>query len=402
LTEYVLIRHGWAAWKEIPGGRAALTDLVPLSDEGIKRVETTAQRVRAMLPDAVLSSPVTRALQSGHLIARDLGLALHVEPDLHEWLPERSGRWPGRQVFTENLRAMLAAPGDDASAWESLEDVRRRVGAVLARYDHLGTVAVVTHAVVIHALTGLDLPPGGLVRWSPAAGTRVREGEPSAMQDRIVRWPHPLPPVVTAYHLPGAVDVSALDRALTALMVRHDILQCRYVRRNGGTSREQLPDGEIVCPTTPVDSIDAESLNALWAEAATRTEHPGWPLLRAHVLRGDTAILALGIDRAIADPWTVSVLEHDLAALYHADTGHRPVLLPPSAGFIGSSAERSRLRAGPHVPAHADTATWQRRAAVAAVPRTVLDTGRTRSLEDACRAHGGSLFAGVAAAGVFQ
>jgi len=128
----LLVRHGETEWSR-SGQHTSRTDL-PLLDEGRARAEALARRIADRRFALVLSSPMTRALET----ARLAGLAdvLEITEDLHEL---GYGEYEG--LTTAGLRA--ERPGwdlwtDGAPGGEPLADAAARADRVIARAEAAG------------------------------------------------------------------------------------------------------------------------------------------------------------------------------------------------------------------------------------------------------------------------
>lgn len=187
------IRHGEADYGvlESRGVRGWARSFAPLTAAGRLQIEVIANDYRLEEAEAILSSSYARALESAARLSRALDKPLHVEYDLHEWLPQKDSLgevdddsirdanqqlsyYSGFVPFAERRvqrdsrrtpklerRVPLAArqpPPPEARSWESLEEVRGRVLNVLSRYDHLSSLIVVSHAVVISSMLGTPRP----------------------------------------------------------------------------------------------------------------------------------------------------------------------------------------------------------------------------------------------------
>lgn len=177
MTTFFLIRHGEAHYDlaEERRLRGAARDLVPLSAAGVRQIEQTAIILRAVAPELVVSSPMTRALQSAAILSRRLDPPLAVELDLHEWVPDLSFAYDSvvvvRQAQAEVERCGGEWPAGERCDWEPYSSVRQRVHAVLARSTDLARVAVICHGVVIHCLTGTSASLGGITSYALDAGS---------------------------------------------------------------------------------------------------------------------------------------------------------------------------------------------------------------------------------------
>jgi broad specificity phosphatase PhoE len=165
---FTLVRHGHWYCTEDGRFRGHGHDLVPLSTEGVRDAERAARQLLDQQVDLILSSPMTRALQTAMVMSWSLGVRVDVDLDLHEWTPDRDQQWVGIQVPTAAYTEMTALggewPASETRSWEPLSDVRARVTAVLDRYADRGHVVVVSHSVVIQAMTGVeDISHGGVV-----------------------------------------------------------------------------------------------------------------------------------------------------------------------------------------------------------------------------------------------
>ena len=158
-----LIRHGDTDWDlvESRGINGWARSFAPLSPLGRLQIDTIASDYRLQEASAILCSSYARALESAARLSRELNKPLYVEYDLHEWLPQKDPLLPiDPQLLDragEDLRLeMQAGQADSQVPWERLSEVRERVLGVLRRYGHGESLGVVTHAVVISALVGLQ------------------------------------------------------------------------------------------------------------------------------------------------------------------------------------------------------------------------------------------------------
>ena len=187
------IRHGETDWDalESRGVRGWARSFAPLTPKGRVQIDVIAGDYRLEAAQAILSSSYARALESAARLSRVLDKPLHVEYDLHEWLPQKDSlgemddnliRHANQQLsyytgfvpFTDRRTRSRAErkpkvdrrvpvserqpPPPEARSWESVEEVRERVTSVLRRYEHLESLIVVSHAVVISSMLGVQRP----------------------------------------------------------------------------------------------------------------------------------------------------------------------------------------------------------------------------------------------------
>lgn len=187
------VRHGETDWQalESRGVRGWARSFAPLTPRGRLQIDVIASDYRLEEAEGILSSSYARALESAARLSRALNKPLHVEYDLHEWLPQKdplgemdddiirdanrqlsyyTGFIPfaDRRVRAAPERAPAAErrvpvaqrqpPPPEARSWESVEEVRERVLNVLRRYAQLDSLIVVSHAVVISSMLGVQRP----------------------------------------------------------------------------------------------------------------------------------------------------------------------------------------------------------------------------------------------------
>jgi amino acid adenylation domain-containing protein len=193
--------------------------------------------------------------------------------------------------------------------------------------------------------------PGRLGRRSPGLGL------PTASFGQEQLWfLDQFAPGQATYNVPnvlrsrGPLDPSALERALTGLMTRHESLRTRLVADGQGRPVQ------VIDPVVPavLEVVDFASLGRegglarlrelVVAQAMRPFDLAAGPLLRGCLVRlGDAEhALVLVFHHAVFDGWSAGVLVRDLAALYRGEV----------------SGERSGLEELP--VQFADFAVWER------------------------------------------
>lgn len=155
------MRHAETDWGAVNerGWVGLANDFAPLSPRGRRQAADAAGRAARLRPAALLSSPMTRAMETAAIIGRQLGLDPIVEIDLREWLPDRRLRWssPGevRDAYAAMVAGEAAQPVGTVPDWETLREVRDRGMNALRPYAvGPGPVLAVCHEVIIEAITG--------------------------------------------------------------------------------------------------------------------------------------------------------------------------------------------------------------------------------------------------------
>ncbi|SDD02214.1 histidine phosphatase family protein [Paraburkholderia lycopersici] len=149
LREVWLIRHGETEWSR-SGQHTGRTDIA-LTEHGREQARSLAPSLAAQRFDAVLCSPMSRAIETCQLAG--LGDQMTISADLHEW---DYGIYEGRT--TADIRR--AEPG--WSVWhsriahgEDLDRIQARAAAVVENLLVMrGRVALFSHAHFLRAVGG--------------------------------------------------------------------------------------------------------------------------------------------------------------------------------------------------------------------------------------------------------
>lgn len=185
MTHVHLVRHGEADYGPINdrGWPGMAAELAPLTTDGAAQAVAAADELGAAGATYLVSAPATRALQTAALIGHRLALRVRVDFELREWVPDRTGSWRGLADVKAALRDLEAGDGEwpagTTRPWEPLSDVRDRATAALERHvtDAGGPIIVVTHAIVIQALTGeSETSLGGIRRHLHLPGALGNDG----------------------------------------------------------------------------------------------------------------------------------------------------------------------------------------------------------------------------------
>ncbi|GMU10103.1 non-ribosomal peptide synthetase/type I polyketide synthase [Corallococcus caeni] len=144
-----------------------------------------------------------------------------------------------------------------------------------------------------------------------------------------------LQPLSAAYHMPtfvrlvGPLDEAALQRALDALVRRHEALRTTFVQHEGQPLQRISPTAQLPLVVVEADARPLES--QLREEASRPFQLDVGPLARAKLWRlGPTEhVLALTLHHIVSDGWSMGVLVREVAALYEAFSQGRPSPLSP-------------------------------------------------------------------------
>jgi broad specificity phosphatase PhoE len=187
----VLVRHGETEWT-LSGQHTGRTD-IPLTARGRREAQRLATRFAGHRFALVLSSPMSRALDTCRLAG--LGEHVVVTDDLHEW---DYGEYEGlRTADIRRERPQWLLWRDGAPNGETAEDVATRVDRVIDRArDAGGDVAVFAHGQVLRVLAA---------RWvgeEPAAGAHYALS-PASLS--VLAWEREVP-VIARWNDTGERD----------------------------------------------------------------------------------------------------------------------------------------------------------------------------------------------------
>ncbi|MFF0522328.1 non-ribosomal peptide synthase/polyketide synthase [Actinomadura nitritigenes] len=143
--------------------------------------------------------------------------------------------------------------------------------------------------------------------------------------------------ISTALRLTGNLDIPALHSALSAVVVRHEVLRTTITTTADGVpvesvSADAVPDLPLIDLSggSPQDAR-LEAGRLVDADTAAPFDLAAGPPLRAKLirLRADEHVLALTMHHIVADEWSVEILRRELSVLYAAFRDDRPSPLPP-------------------------------------------------------------------------
>jgi len=150
--------------------------------------------------------------------------------------------------------------------------------------------------------------------------------------------------------LTGRLNVEALEKTLTAIVTRHEVLRTTFVVVNGAPAQViaegRSPELEVIdLESVPAAGRDAEVLRALSEENARPIDLTVDLMLRPLLLKLGPAehVLALTIHHIASDGWSMELLFQELAVLYEAFS----TAMPPALSELPIQ--------------YADFAIWQRR-----------------------------------------
>ena len=194
--------------------------------------------------------------------------------------------------------------------------------------------------------------------------------------------------VPLAFHVRGELSVERLDRALTTIVKRHEVLRTALVERDGTLWQEPAPATAFSTRQLKASGL-AAALEAARVEARVPFALDAPPLLRSTCFRmgPQDALLVLVFHHVVCDAWSLGVFFSELRAVYAAATaGDAAPPLPDLAAQYGDYAEWQReWLKGPQ--AQAQRAYWREQLA-GVLPQMQL--GRSRPAASA-RSYAGAV-----------
>ncbi|HKV06649.1 MAG TPA: condensation domain-containing protein, partial [Thermoanaerobaculia bacterium] len=227
--------------------------------------------------------------------------------------------------------------GHSLLATRVLSRLRDALGAELSveTFFTAATVAGLAQAVEASRAAG----PG---REAPPLAPRPRGGEiPLSFAQLRLWFLDQWAPGLSGYNMPtplrlrGGLDPSALHRALTEIVRRHEALRTVFPARDGEPYQRVLPPGVQPLPRVDLEGLppalrEAETLRVARTEARLPFDLERGPLMRTALVRlsaRDHALLTT-THHIVSDGWSLGIFTREMAALYAAFSAGDPSPLP--------------------------------------------------------------------------
>jgi amino acid adenylation domain-containing protein len=267
-----------------------------------------------------------------------------------------------RRALPEPDGAGIAAGGAHVAPATPVEEVLAGIWAEVLRVERVGTAdsffELGGHSLLatrvasrVRAAFGVELPlralfegptVAALAGWVealrragapplPPVARLERDRAPLSFAQERLWFLDRLEPGSALYNLPlplrleGALDVSALERALGEIVRRHGVLRTTFVEVAGTPLQVVAPFAGFTLPVEKVPGAgaaerEAAALRRMQAEWPRPFDLETGPLFRALLLAlGDEDhLLLLCMHHAVGDEWSTEVLLGELAALYAA------------------------------------------------------------------------------------
>jgi len=178
--------------------------------------------------------------------------------------------------------------------------------------------------------------------WPPVTAVADGDDAPLSYAQMRLWFIHQFESHSAQYHIPyrlrmvGELDISALRRALHALVERHSVLASVFCNEGNEPRQRMQRLHEFDLPIDNVSSVAASERTAMAESLLTQEAMRPFDLTRETSLRArliqlapDEHWLALTVHHIAADGWAMGILQHELGVLYAAYRRGEASPLPP-------------------------------------------------------------------------
>lgn len=181
---FYLVRHGQSesnalgllsSYPEIPG-----MTVRHLTEEGIRQVKETAEKLREENVDIIIASPLTRTVETATIISEATGVPVLQDVRLRETNFGIYDAGPIERFFNAYSKPEERILTDGGDGVESFEDMRARVVSILddIKKECAGkNVVLVSHADTLEQIHGVLVGEGvraSALGWSPKTGSMTK------------------------------------------------------------------------------------------------------------------------------------------------------------------------------------------------------------------------------------
>lgn len=136
-------------------------DLAPLSENGRAIAAAMAKDSRLSQAQVVISSSVTRALETATYIVCERHLPLLVEPFFHEWRPDMTGKNATAEEAMRAAQQYKECNGewsmDSPVRYETAAEMKERFLMALEKYRSYDCIAIVCHGMLMRLFCPLEM-----------------------------------------------------------------------------------------------------------------------------------------------------------------------------------------------------------------------------------------------------
>jgi Non-ribosomal peptide synthetase modules and related proteins len=159
----------------------------------------------------------------------------------------------------------------------------------------------------------------------------ARDGElPLSFAQEWLWLIHQVNPTSAAYNLPsavrlqGAIEIEALERSISEVVRRHEILRTRFADVDGRASQIIQAPAEIRFPIADLSALEAAEREAEASRLVTEDARLPFDLeqgpMRAFLLRlgEQDHVILLTVHHIVSDAWSTGILIQEITTLYEA------------------------------------------------------------------------------------
>ncbi len=131
---------------------AVTARLWQLSEEGRCRCRGLAARLSVLDPAVIVTSTESKAIETGRIVAQELGVPLETAADLHEHDRRGAPFLQEKGAFEAQVVRLIERPGELVFGNETADEAHRRFAAAVdevLRRHRQGNLAVVSHGTVM-------------------------------------------------------------------------------------------------------------------------------------------------------------------------------------------------------------------------------------------------------------
>jgi len=345
--------------REDEPGRAFLAAYLVGADGEPATASALREHLRGALPDYMIPATWTTLdalprLPNGKLDRRALPVPEHGRD-------EAAGEYVAPATETEQELASLwsellgverigtaddffALGGHSLLGTRLVAELRERRGCELSLVDLFERPTIAGLAALIDGESG-----SSRARERPPIGRASREGDlPLAFAQEPVWFLTQLEPDNLAYNtqlavrLHGPLDHAAMQRALTALVARHEIFRTTFNGVQGKPVQRIHPTFEVELPLVdlsdhPADTREEECERLVSAECRRTFDVAALPLARWTIISlSETEHVLVQVEHHfVHDGWSIAILLGDIFELYGAEVeGRAPALEPAEIQYL--------------------------------------------------------------------
>jgi amino acid adenylation domain-containing protein len=386
LARHEAVRHCVVVGRNEADGQSALVGYIvpepgrPIS-AGELRAYLAGELPHAFIPGAFVFLDALPVLPNGKIDRRALP-APQVERK-HDGGVSEGSRNPLEEVIAEVWREVLRIDevgvhdsffelgGHSLTATQMLARLTRLLQIELPLRSFFDSPTVAALAAEARRRLGDGLN-GGEIGLVP---TSRETGVPLSFAQQRLWFLDQLEPQTSAYNMPaawrldGALELTALNRSVDALVARHEVLRTRVALRAGAPVQVIDPVPHDVVKVTDLSGLEPQAREAraqilIAAHACQPFNLEAGPLFRAELLRlaPEEHVLLLNVHHLVSDGWSVGVFHRDLATAYRAFLrGAEPVFQPLPIQYADYAVWQRVWLQGPQMAAQ--SAYWHRQLA---------------------------------------